>query len=93
MLLFALPPTKADNAKNSQGGKGQIEDPFIQGLGGPLTQLLGRSGADGALGFYRGRGGKKKAQGQYNQPVLFYKEILIVRMIHNSGVESQNYDY
>jgi hypothetical protein len=92
-MVFALPPTIADDTENSQGGKGQVEDSLIQGLRGPLAQLLGRAGADGALGFYRVRHGKKKAQDQYNQSVLFYNEFFIFRMIHNSGVESQKYDY
>jgi hypothetical protein len=92
-MVFTLPPTIADDTENSQGGKGQVEDPLIQGLGGPLAQLLGCAGANGALCLHRSGGGKKKAQGQYNQPVLFYHEYFIFRMIHNSGVESQKYDY
>ena len=48
-FVIVLPPAIADEAKNSKGGEGQVEDPFIQGLGGPLTQLLGRTGANGAL--------------------------------------------
>jgi hypothetical protein len=92
-MIFTLPPTISDDAADRQGRKGEVDDSLIQGFGGPFAQLLCRTGTDRTLGIRRGRSGKKKAQGQYNQPVLFYKEILILRMIHNSGVESQKYDY
>jgi hypothetical protein len=92
MAFFTLPPAIADKAEDRKRGKGQIDDASVQRLGRPLTHLLSRTGADGALSFRRGRHGKKKAQDQYNQPVLFYNEFFIFRMIHNSGVESQKYD-
>ena len=49
MPLFALPPTIADDAKYSQGGKGQHNDASVKCLGRSFAQLLGRSGANGAL--------------------------------------------
>jgi hypothetical protein len=93
MAFFTLPPTIADNAEDRKWGKGQIENASVQRLGRPLTHLLCSTGTDGTLSFRRGRHGKKKAQDQYNQSVLFYNEFFIFRMIHNSGVESQKYDY
>jgi hypothetical protein len=92
-FVIVLPPAIADEAKNSKRGEGEVKDTLIQGLGGPFAQLLCRSGTDGTLGPARSRYGKKKAQDQYNQSVLFYNCFFIVRMIHNSGVESQKYDY
>ena len=93
MLLFALPPAIADETKNSEGGEGKVKNPFVQGLGGPFAQLLSRAGTDGALGLDYGRGDKEEAQDQQGQSVLLYREILFFQLIHNCGVESQNYDY
>jgi hypothetical protein len=91
--LFTPPPTKADDAKYSQGGKGQHNNAFVECLGRPFTQLLGRAGTDGALGLDYGRGDQEEAQDQQGQSVLLYREILFFQLIHNCGVESQNYDY
>ena len=91
--MFALPPAIADDAENGQRGEGQVNDPPVQGLCGPLSHLLCGTRAYGTLSLRRGRGGKKKAQDQYNQSVLSYNEFFIFRMIHNSRVESQKYNY
>src|ERR1700748_3411943 len=90
---IALPPAIADKAKNSEGSESKIDDPFVQGLGRPFAQLLRRSGTDGALGLSRSGYSKKKAQDQYNQSVLFYREIFFLQMIHNCNIESQKYNY
>jgi hypothetical protein len=93
LFLFALPPTIADDAKDGQRGKSEIDDTSVERFGRSFTQLLGRTGANGALGLDYGRGDQQEAQDQQGQSVLLYREILFFQLIHNFGVESQNYDY
>jgi hypothetical protein len=52
MAIFVLPPTIADNAKNSQGSESKIDNPFVERFSGTLSQLLGSAGANGTLGLY-----------------------------------------
>jgi hypothetical protein len=93
IVLFALPPTITNDTKYSQGSKGKHNNASVQRLGRPFAQLLSRAGTDGALGLDYGRGDKEEAQDQQGQSVLLYQEILFFQLIHNCGVESQNYDY
>jgi hypothetical protein len=91
--MFTLPPTITNDTEYGQGSKGQHNNAPVQRLGRPLTQLLGRAGTDGALGPDYWRDDQEEAQYQQGQSVLLYREILFFQLIHNSGVESQNYDY
>ena len=93
MALFTPPPTITDDAEYSQGSKGQHNNALVERFGRPFTQLLGRARTDGALGLDYWRDDQEEAQYQQGQSVLLYREILFFQLIHNSGVESQNYDY
>ena len=92
-MIFTLPPTIPDDTADRKGRKGEVNNPFVQRLGGPLAQLLCSPGADGALGPDYGRSDQEEAQDQQGQPVLLYRKILFFQPIHNCRVESQKYDY
>ena len=47
-----FPPAIANDAEDRQGRKCQVNDPLVQGLGRPLTQLLRRPGTYGTLRLY-----------------------------------------
>src|SRR5579859_7624420 len=50
-MLFTLPPTIPDDAKNGKGSNSQIDNALVQRPGGPLTQLLGRTRTDRHCAF------------------------------------------
>ena len=78
-----FPPAITDEAENSQGCNGQINDPLVQGLGRPFTQLLRRPGTYGTLCLHTvcSRCQQKEQ-----------KDIQRKEPSHNYHIESQSYD-
>ena len=74
-----LPPAIADEAENSQGSKSQINDPLVQGLGRPFSQLLGRPRAYGALRFHTEGTGRQQKEQNDKHPFAPHHNCLLIR--------------
>ena len=75
-LLIAFPPSITNNTYHGKWNKGKIKDTAIQCFGGAFPLLLGRTGADGALGLGTANAEqrKRKEENQYQSTLFHLKD-------------------
>src|ERR1700759_5053883 len=81
-MVFAFSPAIADNAKDSQRRKGQINDAFVECLGGSFAQLLRRTRTDRTMRPGRPCSRRQEHGNDQNDK----------RLVHGTSITYQRYD-